>query len=199
MRGRLPRPPRGDNPLIAGDSEQSTAQPPRRRLLHALATSADWLAPPENPSRVVLGVIVTGALLAAESGLHDSYLDTFASGALAAVLYWVAHAYADLLGRRLRSRHRLTPGEMWQSLVHEGAVIRGAAIPLMALLVAAVLGADQETGVDVAVWTAAGSIVVLELIAGLRSHATRTEILLEAAVGIGIGLGVIALKAILSH
>ncbi len=147
----------------------------------------------------MLGVIVTGALLAAESGLHDSYLDTFASGVLAAVLYWVAHAYADVLGRRLRSRQRLTPGEMWQSLAHEGAVIRGAAIPLLALLVAAVLGADQETGVDVAVWTAAGSIVVLELIAGLRSHATRTEILLESAVGIGMGLGVIALKALLAH
>ncbi len=168
-------------------------------MLRGLATSADWLAPAGNPSRVVLGVIVTGALLAAESGLHDNYLDTFASGVLAALLYWLAHAYADVLGRRLRSSRRLTAGELGQSLVHEAAVVRGAAIPLLALLIAALLGADRETGVSVAIWTAAGSIVVLELIAGVRSHATRGEILLESAVGITMGLGVIALKALLGH
>jgi hypothetical protein len=199
MRGSLPRPRRGDNHPIAGDSEQTTAQGSRKGLLRALGTSADWLAPAENPSRVVLGVIVTGALLAAESGLHDNYLETFASGALAALLYWLAHAYADVLGRRLRSSRRLTARELGESLLHEGAVIRGAAIPLLALLIAAILGADRETGVSIAIWTAAGSIVVLELIAGLRSHATRGEILLEAAVGITMGLGVIALKALLAH
>lgn len=154
------------------------------------------MAPAENPSRVVLGVIVTGALLAAESGLHETYLDTFASGVLAGVLYWVAHAYADVLGRRLRSRRRLTAGELLHSLAHESAVVRGAAIPLVTLLVAAIAGADRETGVTIAIWSAAASIIVLELIAALRSHATRGELLLEAAVGIAMGLGVIALKAI---
>lgn len=168
-------------------------------MLRALSTSADWLAPADNPSRVVLGLIVTGALLAAESGLHDNYLETFASGALAALLYWLAHAYADVLGRRLRSSRRLTARELGESFLHESAVIRGAAIPLFALLIAAIAGADRETGVSIAIWTAAGSIVVLELIAGLRSHATRGEILLEAAVGITMGLGVIALKALLGH
>ena len=49
----------------------------------------------------MLGVIVIGALLAAESGLHETYLDTFASGGIAAALYWLAHAYSDVLGRRL--------------------------------------------------------------------------------------------------
>jgi hypothetical protein len=168
-------------------------------VLGALATSADWLAPAGNPSRVVLGVIVTGALLAAESSLHDTYLETFASGALAAVIYWIAHAYSDVLGRRLRSDRRLTARELGESFVHEAAVVRGAAIPLVALLIAAILGADRETGVSIAVWTAAGSIVVLEVIAGVRSHATRGEILLEAAVGITMGLGVITLKALLAH
>ncbi len=199
MRRSLPRPPRGDNHPIEGDSEDTAARARRKGALRALATSADWLAPAGNPSRVVLGVIVTGALLAAESGLHDTYLQTFASGALAAVLYWFAHAYADVLGRRLRSRRRLTAHELGRSLAHEGAIVRGAAIPLLALLIAAALGADRETGVNIAIWTAVASIVILELIAGLRSHATRGEILLEGAVGIGMGLGVIALKALLAH
>ncbi len=140
---------------------------------------------------------MTGALLAAESGLHETYLDTFASGALAAVLYWLAHGYADVLGRRLVERQPLTPGALARSMGHEWAVIRGAAIPLLALLVAAICGADRETGVTIAVWSAAGSIAGLELLAALRTHATRKEVALDASVGVAMGLAVIALKSIL--
>ena len=179
------------------DPEQSAPQGRPTGALRAFITSADWLAPPENPSRVVLGVIVTGALLAAESGLHETYLDTFASGVLTAMLYWLAHAYSDVLGRRLHDRHRLTLGELWRSLGHEWAVVRGAAIPLLALLVAALWGKDRETGVTIAIWTAAASIAALELIAALRSHATRGELVVEMVIGVAMGLSVIALKAIL--
>jgi hypothetical protein len=179
------------------DPEQPAEEAPARGLLRGLVASTDWLAPPENPSRVVLGVIVTGALLAAESGLHETYLDTFASGVLTALLYWLAHAYADVLGRRLHTRRRLSARELWSSLGHEWAVVRGAAIPLIALLVAAVWGADRETGVTIAVWTAAASIAALELVAAVRSHATRLELAIELVVGVAMGLSVIALKAIL--
>jgi hypothetical protein len=152
--------------------------------------------PPGNPARIVLGVIVTGALLAAESGLHETYLAIFASGAITAGLYWLAHAYSDILGRRLHSQERLTPASLLESLGQESAVVRGAAIPLVALVVAALAGADQETGVSIAVWTAAVSIATLEVVAALRSHASRGELVLEVAVGIAMGLAVIALKAI---
>ena len=162
-----------------------------------LAGAADWLAPPENPSRVVLGVIVIGALMAAESGLHETYLAVFTSGVITATLYWLAHAYSDVLGRRLHSHERLTPASLGYSLVHESAVIRGAAIPLVALAVAAIAGADRETGVTIAVWSAAVSIAVLEIVAALRAHSTRAELLLETAIGVGMGLAVIALKAVM--
>jgi hypothetical protein len=81
--------------------------------------------------------------------------------------------------------------------VHESAVIRGAAIPLVALAVAAIAGADRETGVTIAVWSAAVSIAVLEIVAALRAHSTRAELLLETAIGVGMGLAVIALKAVM--
>ena len=115
MRHRLPaafarrRDDRGpaDNQRIASDPEQRAERTSRSSHLRRLAASANWLVPAENPSRAVLGVIVTGALLAAESGLHETYLDTFASGALAAVLYWLAHALrgrARAAAARARSR-----------------------------------------------------------------------------------------------
>jgi hypothetical protein len=184
-------------PRMVSDPGPPTTEQPKRIALRGLIASADWLAPAENPSRVVLGVIVTGALLAAESGLHETYLATFASGVLTALLYWIAHAYSDVLGRRLRSPRRLTRGELGRSLGHEWAVIRGAAIPLVALLVAALWGADRDTGVTIAIWSAAAAIIALEMVAAVRSHATRFELVIEIAVGIAMGISVIALKAIL--
>lgn len=153
--------------------------------------------PSENPSGAVYGVIVIGALLAAESGRHESYFDTLLSAAIAAALYWVAHSYAGVLGRRLTDGGRLTVGALLTALAHDWALIRGASIPLLALVVAALAGAAQETAVNAAVWSSVVSLVAFELIAGLRSGAGRGELALEAAVGAAMGLAILALKIVL--
>jgi VIT1/CCC1 family predicted Fe2+/Mn2+ transporter len=153
--------------------------------------------PAANPSGAVYGVIVIGALLAAESGRHESYLDTFASAAIAAALYWVAHSYAGVLGRRLSTGERLTAAALLDSLAHDWALIRGASIPLLALAIAALAGAAQETAVTAAVWSSIVSLAVFELIAGLRSGASRGELALEVGVGVAMGLAILALKIVL--
>jgi hypothetical protein len=43
----------------------------------------------ENPAGVVYGVIAIGALMAAESGRHETYPDTVGSAIIAACLYWL--------------------------------------------------------------------------------------------------------------
>ncbi|HEX4435287.1 MAG TPA: hypothetical protein VH061_00685 [Solirubrobacteraceae bacterium] len=153
--------------------------------------------PTENPSGAVYGVIVIGALLAAESGRHESYLDTLLSAAIAAALYWVAHSYAGVLGRRLSTGERLTLGSLLAALAHDWALIRGASIPLLALVVAALSGAAQEAAVTAAVWSSVISLATFELIAGLRSGAGRGELALEAGVGVAMGLAILALKIVL--
>jgi hypothetical protein len=153
--------------------------------------------PAANPSGAVYGVIVIGALLAAESGRHESYLDTFASTVIAAALYWVAHSYAGVLGRRLSTGERLTAGALLDALAHDWALIRGASIPLLALAIAALTGATQETAVTAAVWSSIVSLATFELIAGLRSGASRGELALEVGVGVAMGLAILALKIVL--
>jgi hypothetical protein len=142
-------------------------------------------------------VIVIGALLAAESGRHESYLDTFASAAIAAALYWVAHSYAGVLGRRLSTGERLTTGALLDALAHDWALIRGASIPVLALAISALAGATQETAVTAAVWSSIVSLAAFELIAGLRSGANRGELALEVGVGVAMGLAILALKIVL--
>jgi hypothetical protein len=158
---------------------------------------ANWVLPPENPSGAVYGVIVIGALLAGESGRHENYLDTLSSAAVAASLYWLAHAYAGVLGRRLSTGERLSVGALLRALGHDWAVIRGATIPLLALVIAAVAGAGQQTAVTAALWSAAASLVMLELIAGVRSKASAGELALDLAVGMTMGLAILALKVLL--
>jgi hypothetical protein len=153
--------------------------------------------PEESTSGVVYGIIVVAALLAAESGRHESYLDTIASAAIAAALYWLAHAYAELLGHRLEQHERLTASALARALAHDRAMIRGAALPLAVLAVCWAAGAAQQTAVTAALWTTIASLVAFELLAGVRARASPRELALEAGVGAAMGVAILALKIVL--
>jgi hypothetical protein len=157
----------------------------------------EWLVPEHNPSGMVYGLIVIGALLAAESGRHESHLDTVVSAAIAAALYWLAHSYAEVLGRRLSEHERLTTAALLQALGHNWALLRGAATPVLVIVIAWAAGAGQQTAITAALWSAVASLVALELIAGIRSRAATGELALEVAVGIALGMGILALKIVL--
>jgi hypothetical protein len=150
-----------------------------------------------NAAGVVYGVITVGALMAAESGRHESYVDAIASAVFATLLYWLAHAYADLLGRRLDTGERLTVRTLARALAHDWAIVRGAAIPLLALVISGLVGASREGGVTAALRTAVVAVVVFELLAGIRAKSTPRELLLKAAVGVTMGIGLLAVKGVL--
>jgi hypothetical protein len=159
--------------------------------------AAERLAPEENPSRVIYGIIVIAALLAAESGLHETYLDTVASAVIATALYWFAHAYAELLGRRLVLEERLTAGALLRSLAQEWAIVRGAALPLAVLAICWATNVALQTAVTAALWSSIASLVAFELIAGVRARASARELVLEGCVGATMGVAIIALKIVL--
>ncbi len=162
-----------------------------------LRRALDWMLPERNPGRVIYGLITVGTLLAAESNLHDTYLEAVGSVVLALLLYWLAHAYSEQLGDRLTTHARLSPQALGGALLREWAIVRGAALPLLALVVAWIAGAPQETGVLVGMWTAVGSLLAFELLAGLRAKSTPRELLLEGCVGATMGLAIVALRVIL--
>jgi hypothetical protein len=146
---------------------------------------------------VVYGIILIGALLAAESGRHETYLDTLVSTVIAAALYWLAHAYAGVLGDRLEQQERLSAGALAQALAHDWGIMCGAGLPLLALLFAWVAGAPLHSAVTAALWAAIASLVVFELFAGIRSRAAPRELALDACVGAAMGVGILLLKIVL--
>jgi len=162
-----------------------------------LGRAIDWIEPARNPASVIYGVLAIGALLAAESGRHESYADTLGSVLIALCLYWLAHAYADVLGHRLQTHERLSAKALWQALIDEAAILAGAVLPLLALALTWALGVALATGVEVALWSAVASLIGFELLAGIRARATPGELLLDAGVGVAMGLAILALKVVL--
>jgi hypothetical protein len=162
-----------------------------------LGRAATWVVPAENPARAIYGLLAIGAVLAAESGRHEGYVDTVLSAAITACGYWLLHSYARALGLRFVQRTRLTVGALKQALRHESAVLRGAAVPLAALLIAWGAGAAQETAVSIALWSVVVSLIVVELLAGIRARSSPGELVLETGVGVVLGISVLLLRILL--
>jgi hypothetical protein len=155
------------------------------------------LLPARNPAGAVYGTVTVGALLAAESGLRDTYPETVGSLAIAVLLYWFAHSYADLLGLRLSEQRLLSWSELWHTFVQDWAIVRGALAPVLAVLIAWAAGATQATAVAAGTWTAVASLIVFELAAAVRSRARAGELVLQVTVGATLGLAILALRALL--
>jgi hypothetical protein len=155
------------------------------------------VAMPANPGAVVYGTITVGALLAAESAERESYVNTVGAVAIALLVYWLAHAYSELTQHRLEHKQPLTLDGLARSLVHGLMIIAGAAIPLAALLICWVAGVRLTSAVAAALWTSAATIVIVEVVAGVRAELSARTLMAQTAVGAFFGLLVIALKLVL--
>jgi hypothetical protein len=150
-----------------------------------------------NPAGVIYGIITMGALLAAEGARAETYLEAIGSAAIALVLYWLAHAYASLLGSRLASHGHLTVDSLVRAFLKDWAIVRGASLPLLALLVSWAAGARLQTAVNLAVWTSVACLVAFEVLAGIKAKATFRELTIEACVGAAMGLAVLGMRILL--
>jgi hypothetical protein len=159
--------------------------------------AAEWFVPEINPGGAVYGIITIGALLAAESGARETYPETVGSAVIATMLYWLAHSYADVLGLRLSEKRPIGGQILWQTFIRDWAIVRGASVPLLTLLVAWAIGAEQATAVTAGVWAAVVSLIAFEVAASIRSRAKPVELVLQVLVGATMGLAILALRALL--
>jgi hypothetical protein len=150
-----------------------------------------------NPGGAVYGTITVGALLAAESAQHETYLETITAVVVALVLYWIAHAYAGFAGGRLKDGEPITLEGLGRAMVHELGLLTGAATPLLALVVFDLAGASLGTAITAGIWTAAAMVVVIELVAGIRAELTGRELVGQTALGALLGCLVIVVHLIL--
>jgi hypothetical protein len=164
---------------------------------HWLARVGTALVPDDNPSAVIYGLLTTGALLAAESTRRETMAEAVVASAITLLLYWLAHSYARALSDRLESADRWSGGQLLRTAVHEAALLKGAAVPLVVLVAAALIGTGPANSVLAALVATALLLFTLELIAGLRARLSGLALAGEAVVGAALGLGVILLKVVI--
>ena len=170
----------------------------RPRGIGSLAAAiSKWVEPEDNPSGVIYGTIAVGAVLAAESTRRETFPDTIEATVLVLGLYWLAHTYATVVGDRLKTRQALAASGLWRALMHEGSIVKGAAIPIGVLVVTWIAGVSLQTGVNVALWSSAGALISFEVMATLRSEVTGSQRVLQIVVGALLGAGVLALRVVL--
>ena len=156
-----------------------------------------WIEPEDNPSGVVYGTIAVGAVLAAESTRRESFADTVVATLIVLALYWVAHTYATVVGRRLTTRQALSARGWWEAFVHEGAIVKGAAIPIAVLGALWAAGVSLDTAVVAALWASALVLTLFEVVATARSHATGAQRALHVLVGVAMGGSILLVRAVL--
>jgi hypothetical protein len=151
----------------------------------------------ENPGGIVYGVILVATLLAAESPGRETYAETAGAVLVAVIVYWLARAYSVFTGQRAQDGEAFTLSGMRAALVHELAVILGACVPLLVVLVFWAVGARLSVAVSIAVGVAIATIIAAELALGIRSEHTGRELVVRTGFGVLFGVAIIGIKLLL--
>jgi hypothetical protein len=130
-------------------------------------------------------------------GRDETFLDDVLAVAVALVLYWLAHAYADALGERLEGGRTLSVSQLARHLSSTATMLRGAGIPVVVLLASRAIGASASVAVLAALISAAATLVLLETVAAARQRLALPELLLQVGVGVMLGAGVLAVRVVL--
>jgi hypothetical protein len=152
---------------------------------------------PENPAGLVYGTILAATLLAAEYSRRETYLTTVGAVVVALIMYWLALAYSEFTGRRLKDAEHFTLTAFWKAAKHENSVLMGAGVPIVVIIVCGIFGVDLASALEIGVYTAAGIIVVFEVLIGLWSDGAGIQLVWHTIIGILLGLMIVLLRVLL--
>lgn len=83
------------------------------------------------------------------------------------------------------------------ALAGEITVVLGAGVPLIVVLICWAIGVPLANGIKAAVWASAAMILVYELVAGVRSGLSGSELVVQATLGAVLGVLLIVLRILL--
>jgi hypothetical protein len=182
---------------VTDQSPENLHQAADRSVLSPVFRAILWvLDPRDNPGSLIYGLLTVGAVISAESGTTLHQGREILAAAAAVFIYFMIHGYSTLLGNRLGGAGVLGRRELRQALRDELAILRGASLPVLAMVVAMLLGANANTMEWAGILAAVLLLVLFEALAGLRSHLDRHWVWLQAALGAFFGLLLAMLKVL---
>jgi hypothetical protein len=148
----------------------------------------------------VYGTIVALAVDVADARAYpDDAWHAFVLLGATALVFWIAHVYADSLGESIARGGRLTVGEFRQVARHELAIVEAAVPSLVALSLGGIGVIETHTSYWLAL---AAGLFVLGVqgirFARLERYGTLGTLTI-VALNVGLGLLLVALKLVVTH
>jgi hypothetical protein len=152
---------------------------------------------PTNPSGLVYGTILSATLISAETAKATRYSGALGGIVLAEIVYWLALSYSEFAGDRATTGEAFAWQGFWRSAKHELAVVLSGIPPFVVIVVCWIIGATLATALTIGVYTAAGMIVLAELLIGISTEQTGRELIVDTLVGVVFGMLIVAVKVLL--
>lgn len=150
-----------------------------------------WVSRALN-AEAVYGTVLTAGLISAFSLYDPELLTLIARTVGTVVVFWGAHVYAEIVGNRDLSWRAAAREAMQRSAGLLWALI----VPVVCLGVAAALQLSVDAAVDVALWGAVVTLALLGWWAARQRHASALGKVVTSLGTAGLGLALIALKAL---
>jgi hypothetical protein len=141
----------------------------------------------------IYGTIVTAAVLAA-AGDHMPTLPLAVSILITLVVYWVAEEYAELLGEQLEGRRVPTWPDVRAALAVTWPMVSASYIPLLALMLARLLGTSPPAAASVGLVVAVVFLTIYAWSTGRAAHLRGRQLFVITSIAAALGLLMIILK-----
>ena len=152
---------------------------------------------PTNPGGLVYGTILSATLISAEYAKAEKYGNALGGIVIAEIIYWLALSYSEFAGDRVKTGDPFEFKGFFRSARHELAVVLSGIPPFVVIVVCWIAGATLSTALTLGVYTAAGMIVLAELVIGISTEETGRELIVDVLVGVVFGVLVVAVKVLL--
>lgn len=153
--------------------------------------------PPESLASAIYGTILSTALIAAYSEDPGSDpLQVAVAVTVAAAVFWIAHAYADMLARGLVGTGGAGFAQARAELAREWPLVLGALPPVLPLLLAPLGLLSDDSAETVAIATGVALLAAWGVAIALRRGRGLIGIAYSAGASAFFGIVVVGLKAL---
>jgi hypothetical protein len=146
----------------------------------------------------IYGTIVASAVLAA-GGSHLRTVALAVTVLVTLLVYWAAEGYAELLGEHAHAGRLPTWAHVRASLTAIWPMVSASYVPLLALLVVRVLGADTKTAATVALVVAIVLLLVQGWAGGKAFQLRGLPLLAVTLIAGAFGVVMVLLKLLVTH
>jgi hypothetical protein len=141
----------------------------------------------------IYGTIITASILAA-AGNHLPAPPLSVCILVTLVVYWLAEEYAEILGEQLQGERLPKWPEVRSALASTSPMVSASFIPLVALVLARLLGGSSSVAVTVGLAVAVALLTIYAWSAARAAKLRGRQLLGITSIAAGLGLVMIILK-----